>query len=76
MTAHGDIIRSHEVFPVHGIREEGKDGAKTRSLGDKTFIFLAVLAAILGVGLVVYGFHEALQTLKMSNLPVYWPVAF
>ena len=32
MTAHGDIIRSHEVFPVHGLREATKDGAETKSL--------------------------------------------
>ncbi len=76
MTAHGHAIRSHEVLPVHGLREAGKDGAERQSLWDKTFIFLAALAAILGVGMTVYGLHEALQTIEMIHLPVYWPVAF
>ena len=76
MTAHGRAIRSNEILPVHGLGEAGKDGAERQSLWDKTSIFLAALVAILGVGLIVYGFHEALQTLKMINLPVYWPVAF
>lgn len=73
MTAHGDIIRGHEVFPVHGLREAGQDGAERQALRDKAFFFLAALAAILGVGLIVYGFHEALQTLETIKLPPYWP---
>jgi len=80
MTAHGDIIRSHEVFPVHGLREAERDGAEGQSLREKAFILLAALAVILGVGLIVYGFHEALETLQMGNLPPYssprWPLAF
>jgi hypothetical protein len=53
-----------------------QDGAERQSLWDKTFIFLAALAAILGVGMIVYGFHEVLQTLEMIHLPVYWPMTF
>ena len=76
MTAHGHAIRSHEILPLHGLREAGKEGAERQSPRDKTFILLAALAAILGMGLIVYGSYEALQTIKMLNLPVYWPVAF
>jgi hypothetical protein len=80
MTARGDIIRSHEVFPVHGLREAEKGGAERQPLRDKAFILLVALAVILGVGLIVYGFHEALETMEMGNLPPYasprWPLTF
>jgi hypothetical protein len=74
MTARGDVIRGQGVLPLHGVWDSAREWAERQSARDKTFIFLVTLVTILGVGLVVYGFYDALQTLRMANLPDYWSV--
>ncbi len=74
MRAHGEALRGHGVLPFHGLWETAKEWAERQSPRDVTFLFVVTLTAILGVGLIVYGFWDAFQTLEMSNLPEYWSV--
>ena len=74
MTARGEVIGGHGVLPFHGLWATAKEWAERQSPRDMTFIFVVTLTAILGVGLTVYGFWDALQTLRMTNLPEYWSV--
>lgn len=74
MTARGEVIRGHGVLPSHGLWETAKEWAERQSPRDMTFIFLVTLTALLGVGLIVYGFCDAFQSLRMANLPEYWSV--
>ena len=74
MTAHGHAIEGHKIPPFPGLWETVEEWANRYTPREKTFIFVLTLTTLLGVGLVVYGFHEALQTLKTTNLPEYWTV--
>jgi hypothetical protein len=74
MTAHGDVIRGHEVLPFYGLWQKAKEWSGSQSARDKTFLFVAALTAVLGLGLLIYGFHHAMHTLDMANLPQYWSV--
>ncbi len=72
MRAHGDTIQGHEIVPFQGLWETVAEWANSQTPREKTFVFVVTLAALLGVGLLVYGFHEALQALDTANLPKYW----
>jgi NhaP-type Na+/H+ or K+/H+ antiporter len=74
MPAHGDTLRSHGSLPFQDSWEAAREWTRRHTRRELTFMFLVTLVAILGFGLVVYGFVEAMGTLKATQLPPYWSV--
>lgn len=74
MRTHGDTIQSHEVVPFQGLWETVAEWANSQTPREIAFISVVTLTALLGVGLLIYGFHEVLQTLETTHLPEYWSI--
>jgi|GEM_PF-3239762 len=74
MRAHGDTLQGHEVVPFQGLWETVAEWTNRKTPREQTFIFVATLTALLGVGLLIYGFHEALQAIETNHLPAYWSI--